>query len=89
METQEQFRERIAAKIAAAKWPEDIPAPGKKPKLKLTGEDGNAFFILGRARSAATKGKWTPEQIEAFTTFAKAGDYDHLLRACMQYFDVR
>jgi len=60
-----------------------------KPKLKLVGEDGNAFSILGRARSALRKAKATPEQIEEFMVDAKSGDYDHLLQTCIKWFNVR
>jgi hypothetical protein len=58
-----------------------------KPKLKLTGEDGNAYFILGRAQGVARKANWTKEQIDAFMKEAKSSDYDHLLQTCMEYFD--
>lgn len=59
-----------------------------KPKLKLIGEDGNAFNILGLARKAATKAGWLSEEIDEFFQEAKAGDYNHLLQTCMKYFDV-
>ena len=62
--------------------------PEKKPKLKLLGRNGNAFFVLGMAKQAATKAGWTKEQIDDFMTKAKSGDYDHLLQTCMEYFEV-
>lgn len=61
----------------------------KKPRVKLVGEDGNAFAILGRCREAARKAKWTPERIKEFTDKALAGGYNNLLCVCMEYFDVR
>ena len=60
----------------------------QKPKLAILGEDGNAFYILGKARGVAFDEGWSAEKIEAFLTEARAGDYDHLLRTCMKYFDV-
>jgi hypothetical protein len=63
--------------------------PDKKPKVKLVGEDGNAFAILGRCRLAAKKAGWTEEQIKEFTTEAMSGDYDNLLQTVMKQFDVR
>jgi hypothetical protein len=60
----------------------------KKPKLKLVGQDGNAFVILGLARNAARKAGWTPEKIAEYTKAAQAGDYDNLLRVTTEYFDV-
>ena len=35
------------------------------PELALVGEDGNAFAILGRARSAAKAAGWPQETVEA------------------------
>lgn len=61
----------------------------KKPKLKLVGEDGNAFSILARARSAAWRAKWPAERIQAMLTDAMSSDYDHLLYVMMREFDVR
>ena len=55
-----------------------------KPPLKLVGEDGNAFAILGRAARVARKHNldWATIQKEA-----TSGDYDHLLQTMMKYFD--
>ena len=50
-------------------------------------DNGNAFAILGKAQRAARKGGWTPEQIDAFLTEAKSGDYDHLLQTTMKHFE--
>jgi hypothetical protein len=59
----------------------------EKPRLKLVGEDGNAFSILGRARQAARAAGWSDAEWSAFRTQATAGDYDNLLRACLEHFD--
>lgn len=48
--------------------------------VKLVGEDGNAFSIIGRVqRALRTKGV-SAEEIDAFRAEATSGDYDHLLR---------
>lgn len=60
-----------------------------KPRLPLSGMDGNAFYILGTARKVARKAGWTDAQIEEFTQKAKSGDYDNLLQVCEEFFDVR
>ena len=60
----------------------------EKPELKLSGEDGNAFFILGRAKRVAFDDGWSAEKIIKFLDEAKSGSYDHLLQTCMKYFDV-
>lgn len=58
-----------------------------KPKLKLVGEDGNVFAILGRARKAARLAGWTDDQWTEFHKEATSFDYDHVLQACMEHFD--
>ena len=54
--------------------------------VKLVGEDGNAFDILGRCSSAAKKAGLTPAQIKEFNDEATSSDYGHLLRTAMSYF---
>ncbi len=65
-------------------------------KVRLSGNDGNAFAILGRCkralRDARRKGDITLEEEstiwEKFKEEATNGDYDHLLCTCMDFFDV-
>lgn len=57
-------------------------------KVKLVGEDGNAFAIIGRCRRAMTKNHLSQAEIDAFTQEATKGDYNHLLCTCMNWFDV-
>ena len=56
-----------------------------KPRLELVGEDGNAFFILGRAMRVAKENNMDWEKIRKEAT---SGDYNNLLRAMREYFDV-
>jgi len=60
-----------------------------KPLLQLSGEDGNAFAILGRARRAARQAGWIQEKIDNVLEEAAAGDYNHLIQVMMKYFDVQ
>lgn len=55
----------------------------------LTGQDGNAFAILGRCRAAARDAGLSDEDIAAFMDEAMAGDYDHLLQTAMRWFEIR
>jgi hypothetical protein len=48
-------------------------------KVRLVGEDGNAFAILGRVKNAMRKARVPKEEIDAFMAEATAGDYDGLL----------
>ena len=55
-------------------------------KLKLVGEVGNAFSIMGRARQTLRRGG-RADLIDAFTKECTSGDYNNLLATCMKYFD--
>ena len=59
-----------------------------KPKLELSGSDGNAFMVIGKAIGVARRAGWDQKQIEKFRQEAMDGDYDHLLQVCTDYFDV-
>jgi hypothetical protein len=54
-------------------------------KVKLVGEDGNAFAILGAVKNAMRRGKASDEDIQAFLAEAMSGDYNHLLQTCMRF----
>ena len=56
--------------------------------LPMAGEDGNAIAILGRAKHAAQVAGLSTEEIQALHDEATSGDYDHLLRTCMAWFNV-
>lgn len=56
--------------------------------VRLTGEDGNAFAILGKTRKALRRAKVAAEAIEEYTKAATSGDYNNLLRVTMETVDV-
>lgn len=56
--------------------------------VKLVGEDGNAYAILGRVRQALQRGKVPKEEIDLFLQEAMSGDYDELLQTCLKWVDV-
>ena len=58
-------------------------------KVKLTGEDGNAFFIIGRTIAAMRKAKISEENITTFRVEAMSGDYNHLLQTVMTTVSTR
>ena len=58
------------------------------PKVKLVGQDGNAFAIMGACSKAAKKAGWSPEKIKSVMDKMRSGDYDNLLRVAMDHFDV-
>ena len=56
-------------------------------KVKMVGEDGNAFACLGRCMQALRRaGKM--EMWDEFHAEATSGDYNHLLATIMDWFDV-
>ena len=57
--------------------------------VTLTGQDGNAFAVLGRCREAARDAGLSGEEIAAFMDEAMACDYDHLLQTAMRWFEIR
>lgn len=53
--------------------------------VRLVGEDGNAFAILGRVVRAMRKAEIGSAEIKAFQDEATSGDYDNLLATCMRW----
>ncbi len=62
-------------------------APTVKPRVKLVGEDGNAFSILGRVRRALVAAGASREYVERYTREATKGDYSRLLAVTLEYVD--
>ena len=48
-------------------------------KVKLIGEDGNAFYILGKVQRALREARQSKEFIDAVIKEATSGDYNNLL----------
>jgi hypothetical protein len=53
--------------------------------VRLVGEDGNAFAILGRVTRAMRRSKLPKAEIDAFMKEATSGDYNKLLATCMRW----
>lgn len=58
-------------------------------KVQLTGEDGNAFTIMGAVMGALRRAGVSEEERLRFQAEATSGDYDNLLCVCMEWVDVR
>lgn len=56
-------------------------------KVELVGQDGNAFFIIGRVRGALKSARVPSAEIDEFVNDAMSGDYDHVLQTCMKWVD--
>lgn len=66
--------------MTAAKYP-DIT-------VKLTGNDGNAFAIIGAVLRALRAAGVSDKERDEFQQDATSGDYDHLLQTAMRWVDV-
>jgi len=64
----------------------DIKHP--EVQVELTGQDGNAFAILGRVQRAMRSAGVPEAEIDEFRAEATSGDYNKLLATCMDWVDV-
>lgn len=62
--------------------------PKTNVKVKIVGEDGNAFFIMGLVLSAMRRAGVSDEIRTAYQREAMSGDYGNLLRVTMDYVEV-
>jgi hypothetical protein len=53
--------------------------------VRLVGEDGNAFSIIGRTVRAMRMEGISDDEISLFRSEATAGDYNHLLYTVMSW----
>ena len=56
--------------------------------VQLSGEDGNVFSIMGRMSKALRKAGVNQDEINEFQTKAMSGDYDAVLRLCVETVNV-
>lgn len=57
-------------------------------EVQLTGNDGNAFSIMGAVSKALRRGGASKEEIELYMTESMSGDYNNLLRVAMRWVNV-
>ena len=65
-----------------------MKGPLNKPTVKLVGEDGNAFYIMGLVKQSLRRAGADKEYIEKYLKEATVGDYDHLLVVSIKYVNV-
>lgn len=56
--------------------------------VQLTGEDGNAYAIMGQVISALRRAGVSAEEITEYQEESMSGDYDNLLRTAMRWVNV-
>jgi len=59
-----------------------------KVKVKLVGEEGNAFFIVGKVAKALRRAGVSEEEVKQFQKEAFRGDYNELLSTCLEWVNV-
>jgi hypothetical protein len=56
--------------------------------VRLVGEDGNAFAIMGRVTREMRRKCVPREERDKFMAEAMSGDYDNLLQTCVRWVTV-
>jgi hypothetical protein len=56
--------------------------------VKLVGEDGNAFSIIGRVSQALRRGKVPADKVKEFQDEATSGDYNNVIQTAMKWVEV-
>ena len=56
--------------------------------VQLTGEDGNAFVIIGCVRRALRRSGASDEELAEFTEEATSDDYDNVLATAARWVEV-
>jgi len=59
-----------------------------KPTCELVGQDGNAFFIIGRVGKTLKRAGLAEKAEEFYARVKTCADYDALLRLAMEYVEV-
>ena len=57
-------------------------------EVELSGQDGNAFFIIGRVSKAMRRAGIDSGEIDAYRAAAMSGDYDNVLQVTMATVEV-
>ena len=62
--------------------------PETKPIVKLIGQDGNAFSVMGAVKQALKQSGADKEYIDKYLNEAMSGDYYNLLAVSMKYVQI-
>ena len=57
-------------------------------EVQLTGNDGNAFAIMGAVQRALKTAGATQAELDEYLKESMSGDYDNLLRTAMKWVEV-
>jgi len=62
--------------------------PKYNVEVQLSGNDGNAFAIMGAVKSALKKAGASKDELDQYLADSMSGDYDNLLRVAMEWVEV-
>jgi hypothetical protein len=62
--------------------------PKYNVKVQLSGNDGNAFSVMGTVKQALKKAGASSEELSQYVSDSMSGDYDNLLRVAMDWVEV-
>lgn len=57
-------------------------------EVQLTGQDGNAYTIMGTVVRALRRAGVSAQEIAEYQEESMSGDYDHLIQTAMRWVDV-
>jgi len=57
-------------------------------EVKLVGEDGNAFAIMGRVMGALKSAGVSKDEIDAYYAESTSGDYDNLIATAAKWVSI-
>jgi hypothetical protein len=64
---------------------ERYPMSKYNVSVQLSGNDGNAFAVMGAVKSALKKAGASKEELDQYLADSMSGDYDNLLRVAMDW----
>ena len=65
-----------------------MSTPKYNVDVQLTGEDGNAFAIMGAVTKAIRKAGADKSEVDEYQKESMSGDYNNLLRTAMKWVNV-
>lgn len=66
----------------------EMESAESKPRVKLTGRDGNAFAVIAACKRASKEAGWDDARWDAVQKEMTSGSYDHLIKTALEHFEV-
>jgi hypothetical protein len=79
---------KVSSKVLDRKGKQMSEVKYPKVKVKLVGEDGNAFAIMGRVVKALKSAGVSAEEVAQYQQESMSGDYDNLIATACRWVKV-